>query len=173
MAKKSPRTVLYRRAREQKTDYKKRLRLLLSGRARLVIRVTNRRIIGQLLQFGIRGDTVIAATDSFSLRRLGWTNSLMNVPAAYFTGLLLGKKGLAQGCTKAIVDTGFRPLTKKGRICALVKGVVDAGMEIPYDPKIFPGQDRLEGKHLKSIKAGEFSQFHQKIMGSDTAPLKA
>jgi len=165
MAKLSPRTVPYRRAREQKTNYKKRLHLLLSGKPRLVVRLTNSRVIAQLVSFTVSGDKIIAAADSFSLRKLGWTHSTLNLAAVYLTGLLLGKKGLAKECTEAIVDTGFRYPAKKGRVYALVKGVIDAGIGIPHDPDIFPSQDRLQGKHLKSTAAAEFRAVHTKIMG--------
>ena len=163
MAKLSPRTVPYRRAREQKTNYKKRLALLLSGKTRLVVRLTNQRVIAQLVNFNVRGDKIIAAADSFSLRRLGWTHSTLNLAALYLTGLLLGKKGLAQGCMDAVVDTGSRHPAKKGRVYALVKGVLDAGIRLPHDPDIFPPLDRLQGKHLKSMVAAEFSAVHKKI----------
>ncbi len=166
MAKNSPRTVPYRRAREQKTNYKKRLALLLSGRPRVVVRVTNQRIIAQLVQFAVQGDKIIAAADSFSLRKLGWTNSTLNLPAAYLTGLLLGKKGLAQVCTEAVADTGFRHPTKKGRMYAFLKGVIDVGITIPHDPAIFPPEDRLQGKHLKSSIMAEFEAVHHKIMNN-------
>lgn len=165
MARLSPRTIPYRRAREQKTNYKKRLHLLLSGKPRLVIRLTNQRVIAQLVSFDVHGDRVIAAADSFSLRKLGWTHSTLNVAAVYLTGLLLGKKGLAQGCTDAVVDTGFRQPAKKGRTYALVKGVIDAGILIPHDPDIFPAPDRLQGKHLKSTAMAEFSAVYRRITG--------
>lgn len=165
MAKLSPRTVPYRRAREQKTNYKKRLHLLLSGKPRLVVRLTNQRAIGQLVSFETKGDRVLAAADSFSLRKLGWTHSTLNLPAAYLTGLLLGKKGLAQGCTEAVADTGSRHPAKKGRMYAFLKGVIDAGITIPHDPAIFPPEDRLQGKHLKSSITAEFSAAHHKIIG--------
>lgn len=165
MAKLSPRTVPYRRAREQKTSYKKRLLLLRSGKLRLVVRLTNRRLIGQLVQFTVSGDTIIAGVDSFSLRKLGWTHSTSNLPAAYLAGLLLGKKGLAKKCTEAVVDTGFRQPAKKGRIYAFVKGASDAGIAIPHDEAVFPDQDRLQGKHLKSTLSAEFNIIKNKISG--------
>ena len=164
MAKNSPRTVPYRRARKQKTNYKKRLSLLLSQKPRLVIRLTNQRVIAQLVTFSPLGDKVLAATDSYALRKLGWTNSTINIPAAYLTGLLLGRKGLGRGCTEAIVDTGFRKPAKQGKMYALVKGVIDSGIIIPHDSDIFPAPDRLQGKHLKSVISVQFTATQQKIM---------
>lgn len=163
MVKRLPRTVPYRRVREQKTNYKKRLALLLSGKPRLVIRLTNRRVIGQLVSFKVQGDIILAAADSFSLRKLGWSHSTTSLASAYLTGLLLGKKALAQRCTEAVVDTGFRHPTKKGRIYAVVKGVIDAGMKVPHDENIFPPLERLQGKHLKSAVAAEFSAVQHAI----------
>lgn len=165
MAKGLPRTVSYRRVREQKTNYKKRLALLLSGKPRLVVRLTNQRAIAQLVSFEVQGDRVLAAVDSFSLRKLGWSHSNFNLASAYLTGLLLGKKALAQGCTEAVVDTGFRHPAKKGRIYAVVKGVIDAGIKVPHGEDIFPPLERLQGKHLKSTVAAEFSAVHHKIAG--------
>ena len=49
MANRKPKTVLYRRKREKKTNYAKRLTLLLSRKARLVVRFTNQRVIAQLV----------------------------------------------------------------------------------------------------------------------------
>mgnify|MGYP003716017495 CR=1 FL=1 len=35
------------------------------------------------------------------------------------------------------------------RMAAALKGVVDAGLEIPADEKTFPTNDRINGEHLK------------------------
>ena len=163
MANKSPRTVPYRRVREQKTDYKKRLALLLAGKTRLVVRLTNRRVIGQLVNFGVPGDKVISAIDSFSLHKLGWTHSTLSLPAAYLLGFWLGTTGIAVGCTEAIVDTGLQRPVKKGRIYAFVKGAIDAGLQVPHDPAIFPEEERLQGKHLKYDAAVQWKSAMQKI----------
>nr|ABZ10047.1 putative ribosomal L18p/L5e family protein [uncultured marine crenarchaeote HF4000_APKG10F15] len=34
-------------------------------------------------------------------------------------------------------------------MAAALKGVVDAGLEIPADEKTFPTNDRINGEHLK------------------------
>ena len=51
MATKKPKTVAYRRKREGKTNYKKRLSLLLSQKNRVVVRFTQTQIIGQVVSF--------------------------------------------------------------------------------------------------------------------------
>ena len=45
------RAAAYRRKREGKTDYRKRLRLLLSGKPRLVIRRSLRDISAQVIEY--------------------------------------------------------------------------------------------------------------------------
>src|SRR3989338_9863381 len=92
MANLKPKPVLYRRKRESKTDYNKRLKLLASRKPRAVIRFTNRKIIAQIIEFSPQGDLVRAAVSSNSLKEQGWAASHKNVPAAYLTGLLFAKK---------------------------------------------------------------------------------
>ena len=80
MATRKPRTILYRRKREGKTNYAKRLKLLISGKPRLVVRITNTKIIGQVVEFTGAGDKILAGADSYSLKKLGWKTGLKNVP---------------------------------------------------------------------------------------------
>lgn len=150
MARNKPRTVLYRRKRSSKTNYNKRLKLLLSGNLRLVVRFTNQRIIAQVISFGMRGDKVLAGIDSFALKKLGWKLSCKNFPAAYLTGFMLGKKASAAHVKEAVLDTGFKDPSKKGKVYAFLKGVLDAGIDVPHDDSdIFPPEERLFGKHIE------------------------
>ena len=150
MSKNKPKPVLYRRKRERKTNYTKRLHLLLSNKVRLVVRISNHRLVGQLVEFTPQGDKVLVGTDSFALKKLGWKYSCKNFPAAYLTGLLLGKKAQENGLKNAILDTGFTSPLKQGKIYAFLKGVVDSGLEVPHDESIFPDEKRLAGEHIKA-----------------------
>jgi large subunit ribosomal protein L18 len=58
------RTVPYRRKREGKTNYKKRLEYLKSKSTRLVIRKTNKHVIMQLVQYHPDGDHVLIGVSS-------------------------------------------------------------------------------------------------------------
>jgi len=83
---------------------------------------------------------------------------------------MLGKAAMANGCKEAILDSGFRAALPKGKIYAFLKGVLEAGVNIPYGSKeIFPVEDRLLGKHLKdadSVKIAEKVELlKKKIMG--------
>ena len=157
MAKsKKPRTILYRRKREQKTDYKQRLKLLVSRKPRLVVRFTNQRIIAQVISFDTKGDRMITAIDSFALKDLGWNYSYKNYPAAYLTGLLIGKKTLESGCEQVVLDVGFKQVLKKNKVYAFLKGVVDSGLDIPHseDDDVFPTEEQISGKQIVDYAHG-------------------
>ena len=104
MATKKPRTVLYRRKREKKTNYSKRLKLILSGKERVVLRFTNQKIIVQLVKFEAKGDKILLGADSFALKKWGWSYSCKNLPAAYLTGLMFGKEALKKGHDNVKLD---------------------------------------------------------------------
>ena len=167
MATKKPRTILYRRRREGKTDYSKRLKLLLARKPRLTVRLTNRKIIAQLIEFNPQGDKILVAVDSLALKEQGWNHSFRNLPAAYLTGLLIGKKVLEKKISEAILDSGFKSVLKKGVLTSFLKGVIDAGVNIPHgDDKIFPPEDRLAGKHIQNNDkiVEDFNKVKDKIM---------
>src|SRR3989338_66668 len=99
-----------RRRAEQKTDYKARLLFLKSGKPRLVVRKTNRYIIAQVVESSIAQDKVLFGVTSKDLLSKGWpkekSGSLKSLPAAYLTGLMLGK--MAKGKVKeTILDIGM------------------------------------------------------------------
>ncbi len=140
-----------RRRREGKTNYRKRLAYLLSGKPRLVVRITNTQFIAQIVKSEKGQDYVIAQFNSSSLKKkYGWKYAVKNLPSAYLTGLILGKMALQKGIKEVILDVGLRKPHRKGRIYALVKGIIDAGISVPYDPTILPDESRLKGEHIKA-----------------------
>ncbi|MFQ6025611.1 MAG: 50S ribosomal protein L18, partial [Nitrosopumilaceae archaeon] len=76
-----------------------------------------------------------------------WKGSRKNIPAAYLTGYLAGKKAISSGTKDAILYSGTKKYTQ--RMAAALKGVIDAGLQVPADQETFPSKDRFEGKHLK------------------------
>ncbi|KYK24576.1 50S ribosomal protein L18 [Euryarchaeota archaeon SM23-78] len=146
--------VLYRRKREGKTNYKKRLELLKNAKPRLVIRKTNKQIILQIAEYAPSGDKIVCGVDSNILKRTGWKYSCNNLPACYLAGLFLGKKALAKKVNEAILDVGLQTPVKGSKIYAALKGVIDAGMKIPVSEDIFPSQERLEGAHISAFFTG-------------------
>lgn len=142
------RTVPYRRKREGKTNYKKRLELLKGERHRLVIRKTNKHIILQLVDYHPDGDKVIVGVSSKKLEGMGWQHSAKNTPACYLTGLLLAKLAKEKKVTDAILDLGLQTPLKGSRLYAALKGAIDGGLAIPASDEVFPAEDRIAGKHL-------------------------
>lgn len=148
MANKKHRVIAYRRKREQKTNYKKRLKLLSSGRTRLVCRIYNRILIGQFIEYSPEGDKVVAHFTSKELRKYGWNYSLNSIPACYLSGLVLAKKSKVKS---AILDVGSQHTLAGSRIYAFVKGIVDGKVKIPIDEKVFPTEERLNGAHIQKF----------------------
>ncbi|MFT7615453.1 MAG: large subunit ribosomal protein L18 [Candidatus Woesearchaeota archaeon] len=149
MAKSTKHTVAFKRRIEGKTDYRKRLSLLKSGKTRLVIRKTVQNIIAQLVAYEPDGDKILANVQSIQLKKLGLKVVNGNIPTAYLTGLLLAKKAKEAKVTEAIVDLGVQYLTSKARIYALIKGARDGGLNIHASDEVLPTEDRVSGKHIE------------------------
>ncbi len=140
----------FRRKREGKTNYKKRLSLLKSGKPRLVIRRSNTALTLQLVTYHPDGDRVLLTLNSKVLRKHGWSGSVKNLPAAYATGVLFGRRARELKVEEAIVDLGFHQHRAGTRIYAAVKGVVDGGLAVPVSESVFPPPERLAGAHLST-----------------------
>ncbi len=153
MARSGRYKVKFRRRREGKTDYKKRLALLKSGKPRMVVRKTNRYIIVQFVEFLPEGDKVVAHAFSKELEKYGWPYSGKSIPAAYLTGYLAAKRALEKGVNEAILDIGRYPSTRGSRLYAALKGALDAGIEIPHSDEVLPEESRVRGEHIASWAA--------------------
>jgi large subunit ribosomal protein L18 len=136
------------RARRKRalTDYKKRIELLKSGLARVIVRKSNRAISMQIAEYDSGGDRILHSVNSKELKAFGW-EPRGNIPTAYLTGLLLAKKAKAAMKDRELVlDIGlYRPI-KGTVIFAAAKGSVDGGINIisniEFDAK------RLSGAHI-------------------------
>lgn len=148
MARTSTYILKLKRRREGKTDYRKRLKLLKTSLPRAVIRKTQTNIIVQFIKYEPSGDKVIASAVASELKKLGWSTHTDTVPAAYLTGLLAGKKALKKDVTGAVLDIGLNTSTKGARVFAGLKGILDAGVNVPHDKAVLPSEDRLKGMHI-------------------------
>ncbi|MFX0045403.1 MAG: 50S ribosomal protein L18 [Candidatus Hermodarchaeota archaeon] len=140
--------VKFRRRREGRTNYYRRRRLLQSGIPRLVVRKTNTRVIVQLTEAKVVGDSTVATAVSSELSKYGWNAGTGNLPAAYLTGLLAGLRADARGLKNAVLDVGLHPPVRGSRLYAALKGALDAGMDIPHNPEVLPDDERLSGEHI-------------------------
>jgi len=155
-----------RRRREQKTDYRKRLKLLLSGRPRVVIRRTSRHITVQVIEYDPMGDRVIASAHSNELKTYNWKGGTSNTSAAYLTGLLCGMKAKKKGTEGAVLDIGL--LLGSSKIFAALKGVLDSGLQVPCKKEVLPDEKRIRGEHVAGYaevikdKQKGFSKFFER-----------
>ncbi|PVG00467.1 putative RPL5-60S large subunit ribosomal protein L5.e [Serendipita vermifera] len=175
--------VKYRRRREGKTDYYARKRLVTQAKNkynapkyRLVVRITNKQIITQIIYARLQGDFVLASATSKELPRYGINHGLTNWTAAYATGLLVARRALtklnladkyegvceptgelvltealddedAPRPFKAYLDVGLKRTSTGSRVFGALKGASDGGIFIPHSEKRFPGYD-TENKKL-------------------------
>ena len=164
-----------RRRKENKTDYKLRMNLLKSGKDRIVIRKTNKYFIVQVVESHEAQDKVLVSVSSKDLLKNGWdkkaSGSLKNLPAGYLTGLLFAKKVGGKSSkddtgvpnNEFILDLGMARTIYGNRIYAVVKGLVDGGLNIKVDEKVFPSEERLNGEHLKPETKEIISKIKEKL----------
>lgn len=160
----------FKRRHKGKTNYHKRLELLKSGSSRLVVRKTLKYINAQIADFDKKGDKILVAANSRELKKIGWNFACDNIPAAYLTGLLVGKRSVEKKINEAVLDTGLYQSVKGARIYATVKGAKDAGLSVPIDEDVMPTDERLKGEHISANEkfknlASEFEKVKQKIIG--------
>lgn len=178
----------FRRRREGKTDYYARKRLIIQDKNkyntpkyRFVPRITNTRVICQVIYATIKGDRVLTAADSRELKRYGVTTGLSNYAACYATGLLCARRllkqtgldTLYQGAKKvdgeeydvindhkegrkpfkAVLDVGLVRTTTGNRVFGCLKGACDGGLHIPHSNKRYPGFKSEGDKETYNAKA--------------------
>lgn len=173
--------VPFRRRKEGKTDYQLRKGLILSRLPRLVVRGTSRHMIIQMVKAEVKGDKVIASASSKELTKTyGWKGAGGNIPAAYLTGLLCGYRAIAKRTKKAVLDIGLQSPSQGSRIFAAMKGVIDAGVEVPHKEDVLPKAPRISGQHIadyaKQLAANpeayqaQFSKYSAKKMNPEKIP---
>jgi large subunit ribosomal protein L18 len=144
MSKSKTYTVQFKRKRNQKTDYKKRLKYLKSEKTRIVVRTSTNSIIIQAIDFQENGDKILSTVHSKDLQKLGWKYNCGNIPSAYLTGFYFGIKNKDK-IKEAIIDLGLKSITKGDRSSTIIKGIVDSGLKIPYSDKLFPKEEKING----------------------------
>ncbi len=149
MADNSNFKVPHKRRRNQETDYEQRLKLLKSDSPRVVVRTSNKHTKAHISYYNRDGDENSDFTSTEELEQYGWNQNTGNLPSAYLAGYLLGMKTDED---KAILDIGLRESKMGGRIYAAVKGMNDAGLEVPAGEEAYPEESRIRGEHIKEIR---------------------
>ncbi|MFX1456124.1 MAG: 50S ribosomal protein L18 [Promethearchaeota archaeon] len=170
----------FRRRFEGKTDYHKRLKLLKSRKLRVVIRSSNNHIRVQIVQSKLGGDEVLISAFSKELvSKYDWVANTGNIPASYLTGYLAGLRAKKASIQDAIFDLGM--IYNRNRVLAACKGLLDAGIEIPYNEEFFPDgiEERINGKHienyaeiLKSEEPEKYEEIFSGYLKTKVNPLK-
>ncbi len=163
MARNAIYRVKMRRRREGKTNYRKRLAYLKSGKPRAVVRKTLRYIIVQIVEYHDDGDKILVGVTSSHLKKYGWNGSFKNTPAAYLTGYLAGKLALKKGIEEAVLDIGLQSPVKGSRVFAVLKGMVDAGLNVPHSEEVYPSEERIKGEHISEEIAKMFEEVKAKM----------
>ena len=158
--------VPFRRRREGRTDYRTRSRLLRSGKPRAVVRKTLNQTIVQFVTPDASGDKVLASAQSTELKEHGWSSGTGNLPAAYLTGLLAGRRAASKGLKEAVLDIGIQRPSKGGRLFAALQGLLDAGVAVPHAKEVLPTKERLRGGHIGEAVAKQFDTVKSKLEAS-------
>jgi len=140
--------VPFRRRREGRTDYRQRARLLRARIPRAVVRISLKNTTIQFIDYDSAGDKVLASANSKELADMGWNLSTGNIPVAYLTGYLAGKRAKKAGVEEAVLDIGLKVPAKGAGCFAALKGMLDAGLEIPHGEDILPSEERIKGHHI-------------------------
>ena len=167
----------FKRRRECKTNYAARKAMIaqdlnkyVTPKYRLVARLTNKKVIAQIVYATLKGDVVMSQATSVELQKFGLITGKTSYAAAYATGLLLARRllknlkldSIYKGVAKvdgtpydvstetsnskrpftAVLDIGIRRPTVGNRVFAVLKGATDGGIHIPHSTRKFPGYSK-------------------------------
>ncbi len=161
--------VPFRRRREGKTRYKKRLAFLKSKLPRFVVRKTNKQIIVQLIDFSPEGDKTLVYVGKKQLSAYGWPVR-NNTPTAYLTGLLAAKLALKKGIKKAIFDIGLNTPSKGNLVFAAALGAQEAGLDLGFSVEL--DEARVKGEHISNYAKSLSGDDYKKRFSSYLAEKK-
>lgn len=174
-----------RRRREGKTDYQHRTNLLRQDctqysnvKSRLVVRITNTKVICSIIKAFVDGDRVVAHAESSELKKYGVDFGLTNHFAAYATGFLCARRALATNgldkiyqpntdvgeyvvtedaddshkAYKVYLDIGLSRASRGANVFIAMKGASDAGLHIPHSETKFFGYTKEAGLDASKLR---------------------
>ncbi len=160
---------IYRRRRMGATDYRARKKMITSSVPLLAVRVSSKNVSVQFIKPATEGDKVLSSAHSRNLKKFGWKGSPKSVPACYLLGLLAGKKAKENGVEQAYLYNGLSLFVSGSRVSALVKGVKDAGVDVPMSDDAAPSADSISGKvtaeYAKSLLAENKEKYSRTFSG--------
>jgi large subunit ribosomal protein L18 len=153
--------VYFRRRREGKTNFAKRLALIKSGMTRMVVRRSNAGIIVQFINFDPKGDRTLLTVSGVHLAKNYKWPAKRNVWTAYLAGLMAGKLAQKKGVKEFCLDMGMYTPSKGSVIFAAQKGASDSGLATSFGKEMVP-EDKLANPPDKY--KGMFSEVKSKII---------
>ncbi|MEA1993986.1 MAG: 50S ribosomal protein L18 [Euryarchaeota archaeon] len=147
------------------TDYDQRYKLVMSGKDRLVIRPSLNHMKVQVIRPEKEGDRTLVSAHSKELEELGYKGHCGNCTAAYLTGLLCGYKIKKEGTDGIIADIGLKSSTKGANIFAALKGMIDAGIDVPHNKNVLPDKKRIRGEHIAEYASHLDKETYSKQFG--------
>ncbi len=162
----------FRRRREAVTNYKSRFAHVKGGIDRIVVRKTNKRIIGHITSYQVKGDKVLAYADSSELKKFNWP-ARANRPTAYLTGLLLARKA-KNVKSELTLDIGLSSPVRNSIPFAFAKGCIDAGLKvrsgIQIDEKVYNYSNASYAKELKEKEPEKYRRQYSSYLEAKTEP---
>jgi large subunit ribosomal protein L18 len=147
--------------------------LIQSRRNRLIIRCSLKHATVQVAESLLSGDKILAQSHSKQLvKEFDWKLGTGNIPAAYLTGYLCGKRAIKAGIADAILDIGI--LVHDQRVKAAFKGFLDAGVDVNHDEAWFPESlaTRISGAHIQEYATALSKDDSKKYKQIFSAVLK-
>lgn len=130
--------VYFRRRREGRTDFAKRLALIKGGRTRMVVRKSNKSVLVQFINFAPDGDrTLLTVGSAYLAKHYKWP-AKRNVWTAYLAGLAAGKLAKQKGVKEFVLDIGMHMPSKGSVVFAALKGAADSGLSVNFDKEMVP-----------------------------------
>ena len=121
------------------------------------------------MTWAAEGDKVaLNVTGNDLVKKFSWPDNMSkkSVPASYLVGYALGKAALAAGHEDAVLDIGLAASTPGGRVFAALRGMVEAGLNVPHSEEILPADDRINGAHIDDKIAGAIETTKASIEGA-------
>ena len=70
------------------------------------------------------------------------------------------------GHSKAILDIGLAASSRGSRAYAALRGMVEAGLDVPHSEEILPPDERVNGNHIGESLAKAVSETKKSIEGA-------
>ncbi len=164
--------IKFKRRRESKTNYRKRLALVKSNMCRIVVRKSNKRIFGQIIKYEEAGDKVLSYAGSEELKKFNWL-SRANRATAYLTGFLLAKKAksISEEC---ILDIGLSQPVKNSIPFVFAKGCVDGGLKVhgsfDINTKVYDLSENNYAKEMKEKDPEKYKKEYSSYIKAKVEP---